>query len=1222
LNTAPNNSTLISPEDGATGVSTSPVLNVTVTDEDLDEMNVSFYRDWTDSLPLNAELTRAGANVQSVYADSDYIYSGGRDTNVQVYYKNNLSIKQNLTQAEDWVSSVYADSDYVYVGGWDYKVQVYYKNNLSIKQNLTQAGSVVYSVYADDDYIYAGGYDDKVQVYYRNNLSIKQNLTQAGNNILSIYADDDYIYAGGSDDKVQVYYKNNLSFNIELTHGGVNYVQTVYADSDYIYAGGNDNKVQVYYKNNLSFNTELTHAGDFVLSIYTDSDYIYAGGSDDKVQVYYKNNLSIKQNLTEAGNNILSIYTDSDYIYAGGSDYKVQVYYKRELLYNDPSGVSNGSSVNYTWGGLAAHTTYKWFATANDGEETTTSDTWSFTTVNSLPSITLNNPLDGATGISLSPVLNVTVTDVDLDGMNVSFYRLGSMADEFIIKQNLTEAGDNVNSVYTDSDYIYAGGNDDKVQVYYRNNLSLKTELTQAGSNVRSVYTDSDYIYAGGDDDKVQIYYKSNFTTKTELIRAGSNILSIYSDSDYIYSGGLDTKVQVYYKNNLSLKTELIQAGSNILSIYSDSDYIYAGGSDTNIQVYYRNNLSLKMELMQATDWVYSVYADSDYIYAGGYDDKVQVYYKNNFSINKNLTQGGGAIRSVYADSDYIYAGGSDTNVQVYYKNNLSFKQILSESGLSVNSVYADSDYIYSGGMDDKVQVYYKRELLYNQTSASNGSDVNYTWSGLNGNTLYKWQADVTDGYDTKTSDVWNFTTSASDSNPPEVAIISPLNQNYSTSSIWFNISANDSLSEMGSCWYNLNYGNNITMSNSSDIYYSQNTSVPDGSYTAYFFCNDSNGLLNDSESVSFEVDATGPVISNARINSSSPVFINTIVKVNASVVDSEGNLDTVSLEIIPPASSAYNTTLTQNGNEFYNNTLELNESGNWQFRFYANDSFGNSATPVLAQDSDSNNYISVQSYGSLNVVLVSPTGITNTQPQNQTFNLKANVSCLGQNSICGNVNGTVRYNLSSSLPDTDIQGGDVSDTPFYTIELNPQSCGNLNSSNSPCSLNWDINTTGDLGERYKLDVNFSSDSEIISNKTNYTLIKIVSPIISITLSNGLADVSFGDSLTPGTEDNPALNNSENAYNLTCLHPGGNCNISIRGNSNLKSGINEISIGNISWNKINDTLTESPLSLMYNTINSSLPDSEKQFVYFWLDLPNDLVAGNYKSNFTIYAESS
>ncbi|MCF7910731.1 hypothetical protein K9L16_03600, partial [Candidatus Pacearchaeota archaeon] len=54
---------------------------------------------------------------------------------------------------------------------------------------------------------------------------------------------------------------------------------------------------------------------------------------------------------------------------------------------------------------------------------------------------------------------------------------------------------------------------------------------------------------------------------------------------------------------------------------------------------------------------------------------------------------------------------------------------------------------------------------------------------------------------------------------PPEVAIISPLNQNYSTSSIWFNISANDSTSGIDSCWYNLNHGNNITMSNSSDIY-------------------------------------------------------------------------------------------------------------------------------------------------------------------------------------------------------------------------------------------------------------------------------------------------------------------------------------------------------------------------------------------------------------------
>ncbi len=118
--------------------------------------------------------------------------------------------------------------------------------------------------------------------------------------------------------------------------------------------------------------------------------------------------------------------------------------------------------------------------------------------------------------------------------------------------------------------------------------------------------------------------------------------------------------------------------------------------------------------------------------------------------------------------------------------------------------------------------------------------------------------------------------------------------------------------------------------------------------------------------------DANPPMILNATINQTSPVLINTTVKINASIIDLEANLDSVILEIIPPNSSSYNLTKENlsyiigsedSGNEYYNGSIILNKTGKWQFRFYANDSFGNNADPVLAQDQDFNNYTEVREF-------------------------------------------------------------------------------------------------------------------------------------------------------------------------------------------------------------------------------------------------------------------
>ena len=78
------------------------------------------------------------------------------------------------------------------------------------------------------------------------------------------------------------------------------------------------------------------------------------------------------------------------------------------------------------------------------------------------------------------------------------------------------------------------------------------------------------------------------------------------------------------------------------------------------------------------------------------------------------------------------------------------------------------------------------------------------------------------------------------------------------------------------------------------------------------------------------------------------------------------------------------------------------------------------------------------------------------------------------------------------------------------TRKINPNFCGILNVGDNSCQLNWTVNTTGNLGVSYLLDVNFSSNESITLNQTEDFVIKIVSPILSITFSDYLFNVSFG----------------------------------------------------------------------------------------------------------------
>ncbi|MDI6826301.1 MAG: NosD domain-containing protein [Candidatus Aenigmarchaeota archaeon] len=167
-----------------------------------------------------------------------------------------------------------------------------------------------------------------------------------------------------------------------------------------------------------------------------------------------------------------------------------------------------------------------------------------------------------------------------------------------------------------------------------------------------------------------------------------------------------------------------------------------------------------------------------------------------------------------------------------------------------------------------------------------------------------------------------------------------------------------------------------------------------------------------------------------------------------------------------------------------------------------------NDSSPVQALKTDSNGelpsftiYLSSEheikvEEAKLVVNLSTPSPITCTEANpcewgNQVYWINASVEC--RNTNCGNVNGTVRYNDSTT---TMKAINTTPDKPFYVVgegqAENPISCGILTQGQT-CYLNWTVNATGDPGSAWRIDVNFSSDLNFW-NDTQDAIIKMNVP--------------------------------------------------------------------------------------------------------------------------------
>jgi hypothetical protein len=236
---------------------------------------------------------------------------------------------------------------------------------------------------------------------------------------------------------------------------------------------------------------------------------------------------------------------------------------------------------------------------------------------------------------------------------------------------------------------------------------------------------------------------------------------------------------------------------------------------------------------------------------------------------------------------------------------------------------------------------------------------------------------------------------------------------------------------------------------------------------------------------------------------------------------------------------------------------------------------------------------------------------------QNKTFIVNTTVYCRG--SDCGNVYGTVMYNLSSLNPDTPInitQG----DKPFYIQESTPlamKACPtNPLVKDEFCNITWTVNATGNVNTAWKIGVYFNSSySDTQTNNTENATVSIVSCTEDFNLNWN--SIKFG-LLNPSTYQNPATGNSINAYNITVNSDSCNLSFYISGTNLENSTLNSrIYVGNITWsNSTNDYSESFNLSTTSNVLKLNVPKNTNITTWYWINVPA-VYAGYYNGTMTI-----
>ena len=514
-----------------------------------------------------------------------------------------------------------------------------------------------------------------------------------------------------------------------------------------------------------------------------------------------------------------------------------------------------------------------------------------------------------------------------------------------------------VRSVFVSGDYAYIISSDnDSLTII---DISTKTSPTQVGyltnsssmNGAFSIYVSGDYAYVASEiNDSLTIINISTPSSPTQVgyLTNSSSLngaFSIYVSGDYAYvaSGSNDSLTVI----DISTKTSPTQVGhltnssslNGARSVFVLGDYAYVGSYLNNsltiinisipsspTQVGYLTNSSSMI-------WVWSVFVSGDYAYVASFDadsltiinvsDKAsptQVGYLTNTSMD--------AIRSVFVSGDYAYVASSNndslTVIDVSTKTSpIQVGYLTNSSSLNqAYSVYVSGDYAYVASFNND-----SLTIIDVADGFTQGVEINV-------NNISSSHLDVDDewilgcrAYDNTYYSSWlNSSGLILDITPPTIQVQSPTNTTYANSTIYFNATADETIST----WVANYNGTNITG-------FTINTTliVEDGNHHLLLYANDSAGNFGLNDSIYFTVDTTAPTATFTC--SPSVVTVGETITCTCSVTDTGGsgvNTSATSYTSSPSTSNTGAFTLTctfedlagNSGNSTASYTVESSE--------------------------------------------------------------------------------------------------------------------------------------------------------------------------------------------------------------------------------------------------------------------------------------------------------
>lgn len=352
---------------------------------------------------------------------------------------------------------------------------------------------------------------------------------------------------------------------------------------------------------------------------------------------------------------------------------------------------------------------------------------------------------------------------------------------------------------------------------------------------------------------------------------------------------------------------------------------------------YYANDSSNNLNNSETVTFFIDTLLDTiSYVTPTETDDTYQS--RNNISINITATDNGAGLQNItlrlYNGSNSFVANFTSTTSpafanftsladgQYYFNgtatdtlNNINLS--LSTRNVTIDTTNPDLNITFptvnnTNQTDNTIDINFTRSdtnlascwysndtYLVNITLASCANITTVVWS----NALHNLTIWINDSAGNINQSSISFNISGvADTTNPNVTINQPLNQSYTTTTINFNVTAEDETS-MSDVYYTLNDGaDNFTMANlstSPSEWTAQNTTMSQGSHTVTYYANDTSNNLNDSESVTFFIDSRFDNISYVTpTETNNSIISRNNIRVNVTAEDLGVGLANISVRL------------------------------------------------------------------------------------------------------------------------------------------------------------------------------------------------------------------------------------------------------------------------------------------------------------------------------------